>query len=59
MQNDDLIAELAEIRAAMTRLRRREAVIEARLALSEGQGTPLRPGWPIRRVVVSGEPQVC
>ncbi len=39
--------ELAELRAEITRLQAREAVLLARAAPQPGP--PPRPGWPIRR----------
>jgi HD superfamily phosphodiesterase len=53
MRNASLAAELAAIRAELDRLRAREAQLEASLEAADGAVPALRPGWPIRRLVVS------
>lgn len=53
--------ELAEIRAEIARLQRREAALEAAIlrdppVAGGAQPVPLRPGWPIRRSAQSSLP---
>jgi hypothetical protein len=53
MRNAVIAEELAKIRAELARLRERETTLENSLASSDGAAPAPRPGWPIRRIVVT------
>jgi hypothetical protein len=50
----DLMSDLAELRAEIARLQRREAALSARVEVAQDGGTLPRPGWPIARCQTSG-----
>lgn len=49
MQSLDLSKELAEVRAQILKLKRRELQLQKELLAANGAESAVRPGWPIRR----------
>ncbi|WP_103333112.1 hypothetical protein [Pseudotabrizicola formosa] len=49
MQSLDLAKELAEVRAQILKLKRRELQLQKELLAADGMESAVRPGWPIRR----------